>query len=101
MEVLCAGKKTLHQLAQELVIYPQKLINVRVKDKTAAQNDEVVQKTIRQVEEELGSNGRVLVRESGTEPIVRVMVEAMDAAQCEETCQRIAQTICDRGYAVS
>lgn len=101
MEVLCAGKKTLHQLAQELVIYPQKLINVRVKDKTAAQNDEVVQQTIRQVEKELGSNGRVLVRESGTEPIVRVMVEAMDAEQCEETCQRIAQTICDRGYVVS
>lgn len=93
MEVVCASKKTLHELAKELVIYPQTLINVRVKDKKAAQAAEAVQAVIRQVEEELGDSGRVLVRESGTEPLVRVMVEAMDAAQCEETCERIAQVI--------
>lgn len=87
MEVMCAAKKTLHQLASDLTIYPQKLMNVRVKDKKAAQADAKVQEAIRAAEEKLGDTGRVLVRESGTEPLVRVMVEAQDAALCAQCCR--------------
>ena len=97
MEVMCAAKKTLHQLASDLTIYPQKLMNVRVKDKKAAQADAKVQEAIRAAEEKLGDTGRVLVRESGTEPLVRVMVEAQDAALCAQCCEEIAQTIRAQG----
>ena len=100
MEVMCAAKKTLHQLASDLTIYPQKLINVRVKDKKAAQADAKVQEAIRAAEEKLGDTGRVLVRESGTEPLVRVMVEAQDAALCARCCEEIAQTIRAQGWAL-
>lgn len=100
MEVMCAAKKTLHQLASDLTIYPQKLINVRVKDKKAAQADAKVQEAIRAAEEKLGDTGRVLVRESGTEPLVRVMVEAQDAALCAQCCEEIAQTIRAQGWAL-
>ena len=100
MEVMCAAKKTLHQLASDLTIYPQKLINVRVKDKKAAQADAKVQEAIRAAEEKLGDTGRVLVRESGTEPLVRVMVEAQDAALCVQCCEEIAQTIRAQGWAL-
>lgn len=100
MEVMCAAKKTLHQLASDLTIYPQKLINVRVKDKKAAQADTKVQEAIRAAEEKLGDTGRVLVRESGTEPLVRVMVEAQDAALCAQCCEEIAQTIRAQGWAL-
>ena len=99
MEVMCAAKKTLHQLASDLTIYPQKLINVRVKDKKAAQADAKVQEAIRAAEEKLGDTGRVLVRESGTEPLVRVMVEAQDAALCAQCCEEIAQAIRAQGGA--
>ena len=101
MEVMCAAKKTLHQLASDLTIYPQKLMNVRVKDKKAAQADAKVQEAIRAAEEKLGDTGRVLVRESGTEPLVRVMVEAQDAALCAQCCEEIAQTIRAQGWARS
>ena len=97
---MCAAKKTLHQLASDLTIYPQKLINVRVKDKKAAQADEKVQDAIRAAEARLGDTGRVLVRESGTEPLVRVMVEAQDAALCAQCCEGIAQTIREQGWAL-
>ena len=100
MEVMCAAKKTLHQLASDLTIYPQKLMNVRVKDKKAAQADAKVQEAIRAAEEKLGDTGRVLVRESGTEPLVRVMVEAQDAALCTQCCEGIAQTIRAQGWAL-
>ena len=98
MEVMCATEKTLHQLTEEFFVYPQKLINVRVKDKKAAQADEKVKQAIKDAEAQLGDTGRVLVRESGTEPLVRVMVEAEDAALCAKTCEAIAQTIRDQGW---
>ncbi len=83
MEAMLARKKTMSQLCEDLVFYPQVLKNVRVKDKTAAQKDPDVQSAVQQVADRLGTTGRILVRESGTEPIVRVMVEA----ETEETCQ--------------
>lgn len=77
MEVMLAKKKPLSALAAPLKIYPQVLENVRVTDKKAAQDDAAVQAAVKAVAEALGDTGRILVRESGTEPVVRVMVEAL------------------------
>ena len=78
MEVMLAKKMPMSKLAEPLKIYPQVLENVRVTDKKAAQNDPAVQEAVKAVAEALGDSGRILVRESGTEPVVRVMVEAPD-----------------------
>lgn len=78
MEVILEKKQTLAKLASEYEVYPQVLKNVKVKDKKAAQDDEKVQAEVAKVTESLGSNGRILLRQSGTEPVVRVMVEASD-----------------------
>ena len=78
MEVMLAKKVPMSKLAEPLKIYPQVLENVRVTDKKAAQNDPAVQEAVKAVAEALGDTGRILVRESGTEPVVRVMVEAPD-----------------------
>ena len=83
MEVMIGCKKRMSELAAPLHIYPQVLKNVRVKDKAAAQADADVQAAVAAVAKKLGDTGRILVRESGTEPVVRVMVEA----ESEETCQ--------------
>ena len=76
MEVLLEKKETLAKLADEVQIYPQVLKNVRVKDKEAAQADRDVQAEVQKVSDALGDTGRILVRPSGTEPLIRVMVEA-------------------------
>ena len=100
MEVMCAKKKTLHQLASELTIYPQELMNIRVHDKAAARGDADVQAAVQAVADKLGETGRVLVRESGTEPVIRVMVEAESQAECTELCQSIVNVIREKGHAV-
>ncbi len=84
MEVLKAKKATLSQLCQGLQIYPQVLKNVRVASKPEAQNDPAVQAAIQKAAEALGDTGRILVRESGTEPVIRVMVEAQTQQACQE-----------------
>ncbi len=99
MEVLLAKKKTLSQLCEGLTIYPQVLKNVRVVSKPDAQNDPVVQAAVKAVEEQLGDTGRILVRESGTEPVIRVMVEAPDKETCQECVDRVVATICAQGHA--
>ncbi|MCD7949709.1 MAG: phosphoglucosamine mutase [Erysipelotrichaceae bacterium] len=100
METMVENKKTLAQLCDGIEVYPQLLINVRVKDKKAAQEDVDVQKAIKEVEEKLGDDGRILVRESGTEPVVRVMVEALSDELCHEYVLKVVNTIKDKGYAV-
>ena len=100
MEVMLAKKKKLSELASGLTVYPQVLVNVRVKDKSAAQNDPAVQAAVQAVAEQLGTSGRILVRESGTEPLIRVMVEAPDKASCQEYVDQVVQVICDRGHKV-
>ena len=99
MEVMMAKKKKMSELTQDLIIYPQVLKNIRVTDKTLCQNDPKVQEAVQKVAEELGESGRILVRESGTEPLVRVMVEA----QSHETCQKLVDSVIDvivkTGYA--
>ena len=99
MEVMLAKKKTLSQLCDGLTIYPQVLKNVRVKSKPEAQNDPEVQKAVAAVAEKLGDTGRILVRESGTEPVIRVMVEASSKEVCQECVDSVVDVICARGHA--
>jgi len=100
MEVMCAKKTTLSELGKELVIFPQELVNVRVKDKALAQADPDVQAAVSKVAFMLGETGRVLVRESGTEPVIRVMVEAESEGKCAECCESIVSVIRSKGHCV-
>ena len=97
MEVIIEKKQLLNTLASEVSIYPQLLENVRVANKTAARNNEEVKKAVASVEKELGEDGRILVRESGTEPVIRVMVEAKKDAICREMVQRVIEVMDKRG----
>ena len=99
MEVMMAKKKKLGELCRELKIYPQVLKNVRVVDKPAAQNDPEVQLAVQSVADALGDTGRILVRESGTEPVIRVMVEAATEEECQKYVDSVVDTICRRGHA--
>jgi len=85
--------KPLSELASEMQAFPQRLVNVKVKDKHLVLENERIKETIERVEQELGQNGRVLVRPSGTEPLVRVMVEAADEEVCERYVQEIANVV--------
>ena len=100
MEVMLAKKMTLSRLAEGMTVYPQVLINVRVKDKKEAQADSDVQAAVQAVADELGNTGRILVRESGTEPLVRVMVEAESKEQCQVLAERVVNVIKEKGHAV-
>ena len=95
-----AKKQKLSELAAPLVIFPQVLTNVRVKDKKEAQDDADVQAKVKEVEEKLGDTGRILVRESGTEPVVRVMVEASSEEICREYVDSVVDVIKAKGYVV-
>src|SRR5690625_1515829 len=86
------GKK-LSELASEVTLFPQVLVNVTSQDKTSWETNENIQSTIKTVEEELGADGRVLVRPSCTEPLIRVMVEAPTKELCETYAHRIATAI--------
>ena len=98
MEVILEKKQPLSRLAEPVHIYPQVLENIRVKDKQAAREDRDVQDAVNRVEQELGTEGRVLVRESGTEPVMRVMVEARDGDKCREYVDRIIRVMVDKGH---
>ena len=100
MEVMIAKKKTMSQLCDGLTIYPQVLKNIRVADKAAAQNDPDVQSAVSEVAAKLGDSGRILVRESGTEPVIRVMVEAETEEICSDYVNSILDTIRRKGHAV-
>ena len=89
MEVMMAKKKKMSQLTEDLHIYPQILVNVKVKDKEVAQADKDVQEAVQKVADALGDTGRILVRESGTEPLIRVMVEA----ETEEICKNYVDDV--------
>lgn len=89
MQVMMSKKTTMSELAKPLKIYPQILENIKVSDKPAAVNDEEVQAAVKVAETELGDSGRILLRESGTEPVVRVMVEA----DTEEKCRKYVDLV--------
>lgn len=89
MEVMMAKKMKMSQLTEDLHIYPQVLVNVKVKDKAVVQADKDVQEAVQKVADALGDTGRILVRESGTEPLIRVMVEA----ETEEICKKYVDNV--------
>ena len=99
MEVMLAKKKTLNQLCEGLTIYPQVLKNVKARSKAEAQSDPEVQAAVEKVAKELGETGRILVRESGTEPVIRVMVEADNLQTCRSCVEQVVDVICARGHA--
>jgi len=100
MEVMLARKKTLSQLCEGFTFYPQVLKNVRVADKAAAQADPDVQAAVASVAATLGDTGRILVRESGTEPVIRVMVEAENKVLCNDLVDSVVDVIKRKGHAV-
>ena len=97
MEVLTEKKMTLAALTADVKIYPQLLKNVRVADKQEARENPAVVEMIQSVEEELGDEGRILVRESGTEPVIRVMVEASEEALCEKYVNQVIDVMTRQG----
>ena len=98
MEVMLAKEKPMSELAAPVVFYPQVLKNVRVKSKPDAQNDPDVKAAVQKVADELGDSGRILVRESGTEPVIRVMVEANTNEICEAYVDSVIDVIRAKGH---
>ena len=98
MEVMLAKEKPMSELAAPVVFYPQVLKNVRVKSKPEAQNDPDVQAAVKSVADLLGNEGRILVRESGTEPVIRVMVEAWSDEICEKYVDSVIEVIKKKGH---
>ncbi len=92
-EEMCDRKLSLSQLTEGLMLYPQHVVNVRVKDKSAVMNDKSVLSVLENVEKLINGNGRALLRESGTEPVIRIMIEAESMNLCEEYAQMIAKAI--------
>ena len=97
MQVMIGRKKKMSELSDGLTMYPQVLENVRVADKKAAQADVEVRAAIKEVEETLGDKGRILVRESGTEPVVRVMVETETTEVCQEMVNKVVEVMKRKG----
>ena len=101
MEVMIEKKTSLNVLASEVTIYPQLLKNVRVSNKAAARNNAAVKEAIAEVEKELGDEGRILVRESGTEPVIREMVEAKKDSICREMVDKVIAVMDKEGLILS
>ena len=97
MQVMIGRKKMMSELRDGFTMYPQVLENVRVTDKKAAQDDVEVREAIKEVEKTLGDTGRILVRESGTEPVVRVMVEAETTELCQEMVNTVVEVMKKKG----
>ena len=100
MEVIMAREKPLSELAAPFTVYPQVLENVRVKNKSEAQSDPDVQAAVEEAAEALGTSGRILVRESGTEPLVRVMVEAENEEICHKYVNKVLDVMKSKGHAI-
>lgn len=93
MEVILEKKQTLHALCEGMKMYPQYLENVRVSDKKAVAENPDVQKKKQEIEEELAGNGRIILRESGTEPVIRVMAEADSDELCRKYVGEMVEVI--------
>ena len=98
MQAMIAKKSTLGKLAEPVTIYPQVLKNVRVKDKAAAKNDADVQAAVAAVAAKLGDTGRILLREAGTEPVIRVMVEAENKEICQSCVDEVVSVLKKKGH---
>lgn len=97
-EELCDSKHTLSELCEPVKLYPQKMKNLRVKDKAAVLSDEEVLKAKDQVEKLIDGKGRALLRQSGTEPVIRIMVEAESEELCDNYIEMIAKVVIERGH---
>ena len=93
MQAMLSQKQPLSKLAEPVTLYPKVLKNVRVADKDAALNDPAVQAAFKEAEAALAGNGRVLLRKSGTEPVVRVMAEAEDESVCKQYVDMIVNAM--------
>ncbi len=100
MEVLIESKLPASKLCDGFVRFPQIVRNVRVSDKDAVINDPDVKSAVKFAEDQLGDDGRILLRKSGTEPLIRIMVEAMGENLCKALSDKVAETIISKGYAV-
>ena len=100
MKVIKKYGVKVSKLYEDLTIYPQLLQNVRVKDKDMALNDADIIKMSEEIDEKLGSNGRLLLRKSGTEPVIRVMVEAESDDICLENVKKITDILEKNGHIV-
>ena len=100
MQAWLSSGKPLSLLTKDLVIYPQLLVNVKVKDKVAAREDVDVKRAAAAVEKTLGDAGRLLLRESGTEPLIRVMVEAETDEMCKTNVDHIVRVLEEKGHVV-
>ena len=98
MEAMLTSKKKISELMEGFKVYPQLLINLKVSDKGLVMNDEKVLKAKDEAESGLNGEGRVLLRKSGTEPLIRVMVEAETDELCKETADKIIEVIKLNGY---
>ena len=98
MEVMLEKKTKLSELAKDIEIYPQQLVNVKVASKPLARQDIEVVEAVKKAEEELGSEGRILLRESGTEPVLRVMVEAKSYDLCKKYVDSVVEVLDRRGH---
>ncbi|MEG1742216.1 MAG: phosphoglucosamine mutase, partial [Acetivibrio sp.] len=101
MEVMLEKKTLLSELTKDIKIYPQILENVRVASKPLAKQDEEVVEAVAKIEKELGEEGRILLRESGTEPVIRVMVEASTDEICRKHVNHVVEVLKRRGHVVS
>lgn len=98
MEEVCDTKLSLYNLTKEVQLFPQYLKNIIVKNKSAVKNDEFVKSAVKEVEMDINKKGRVLLRESGTEPVIRIMVEAETEEKCKKYAEKIAAVIIERGH---
>jgi len=97
LDVMVRTGKPLSELKKVMDVYPQRLVNVRVADKAAVSGSEAVLAAVREAEDKLGREGRILLRPSGTEPVVRVMVEHADESVCGMVCEEVAGTVREAG----
>ncbi len=97
-EELCARKQAMSKLSEDMELYPQQLVNLRVKDKSAVMEDQQVQQAVQQAQDRLGGVGRIMLRQSGTEPVIRVMAEAKTLELCKELIRLVADKIQERGH---
>ena len=98
LAVIKESNQSIEELCEDVKIYPQLLINQRVKDKNIVLNDDEIKKLIDKIAKELGSDGRILVRPSGTEPLIRVMVEADSKEKCHDLVYQVIDLINAKGY---
>ncbi len=99
-EEICDSKSSLSALVEDVAIYPQYLKNVKVSDKDAAMNDSAVLESVKTVEALIAGNGRVLLRPSGTEPLIRIMIECESEEKCREYADIVAKAVTEGGYAI-